>query len=719
MSHPHAGEQLLPPFHDYSQSVTPRTQTSSPEIQPEKFRTQTEATAYEPDPSAAELQSHPAREPRLFWFSGLVLILIPSTVAAYFWVTWLYLVYPDPDDPVKYARWDGSLVFYSWFIIGVFGLDWSKYGLGRAEAAMLQSKFWKVPNTASLLLHGDSSWSGPGGWLKYLKMTFLAWSAKRKGQDGSRPAFHNRLWLLLAFLSILPFIAIPLTGLSLEISDGYLYQSDPPMMIGQTWERFNYRQISPVSGYFDAALNAWSIATPPSIPGIGLLYTPEYLDRSQFHGSFEQIPNTFPLTDEGIPEVFVAQQAQTPVSGKVWGLRAGYNCSEVTDVSELTIVGARSSAFRDGGCAYAECLKLDNGDKINVYTTSTSLANNVWGYAEIGIGKTDERGFYNGSYPASFNPDDINRSGGTEILEYVLWQVQQNTTYLNELPPGVVFDPAMGTTGIRGLGHPIIQNTNGSFSVNETFFMTKAGVMNDTRISYLEDNLELQLPSFILTLALAPPIGFRCRAVSTLGEAYVDPEKSTFNSFQESPPPPTTAEAQVPRFGYVAMMTMLQGGYHRLFTSSMAKPRVSVSNSYFYRNFITPDLLQRSLLQAYAMDALTLMYDVNYGFEQAWENKNVTGSREGKVLTMGRVHPVIPAALLAAWAVGCAILGLWYGFRRRLTESLNGYSFMRIGVEVSDQVKENRDFWEADRFEESRTLQRLPGLVGDFKRQQG
>ncbi|KAM7214556.1 UbiA prenyltransferase family domain containing protein [Rhypophila decipiens] len=709
-------EHLLP-YQDYSSESRPNrgpdTMNTSQETIPEKLTSQpTDVTAYAPGPSTPlEASEHPIRSAQRFYFSAIFLVFVPATIAAYFWLTWMYLVYPDRDDPAKFNRWDGSLVFYSWFLIGVFGLDWSRYGLVRAEAAMLRSSYWKASNTEDLLLHGDKSWSSPGGWLRYVKLLFSR-SRKRGGEKGSRARVHDKLSLLLALLSILAFVALPLSGLSLETSDGFLYSKDAPMMICRTRELFNERQPGSSTGYYDGPTSAWEIGARPELPGLGILYTPEYLARKDFEESFAEVPNKFPLAGEGTARLrssdlgtwrpFSSKCCSPPAFQKACPRRA------------FRLVARQTSP----GSLY------DSQDEgIFYHAPKTGLSFNVWGYGELGVQRVQQQfgnGLYNGSEPSSFAPDDIARPEGADFFEYVLWQVQLKTSYANELPAGVSFNTTMGTEGIRGLGHPVIQNSNGTFSLNQTFFQLRASRTNKTLTTYVGENDShiLGVPLNI-AVSLAPPIGFRCRSVSVLGEASVNPRKSTFTSFEKSPPPPPNNEGRTLRFGNIAWTTLLKGGYYGLFTSTNSPPRLAVSNSYFYRSFVTPDMMQRSILQAYAMDALELMYDSNYGFRQAWENSNVTSARKGKVLTVGPVPPVFPAALFMAWAVGCVVLGVYYGFRKRSTDAMDGYSFVRIGVEVADRVRDDRDFWVAGRFQDSssKTLRNLPGRIGDFRGQ--
>ena len=50
-----------------------------------------------------------------------------------------------------------------------------------------------------------------------------------------KKAITGWLWYILALVSIMPFVALPLSGLSMELSDGYVPSSMPAMVVGQTW----------------------------------------------------------------------------------------------------------------------------------------------------------------------------------------------------------------------------------------------------------------------------------------------------------------------------------------------------------------------------------------------------------------------------------------------------------------------------------------------------
>lgn len=128
---------------------------------------------------------------RRFWKRTLTLIFFPLATTGCYFTIWLRFL-QHPDDPVKYAIADEAWIFYSWFVLGVFALEWSKYGLAGVESAMLQTSFWQAPNAAALITHSESLWSGPDGWFK-----FFLWLVSPQ----KRPM--HRLWLLLAAVAFL------------------------------------------------------------------------------------------------------------------------------------------------------------------------------------------------------------------------------------------------------------------------------------------------------------------------------------------------------------------------------------------------------------------------------------------------------------------------------------------------------------------------------------
>jgi hypothetical protein len=637
------------------------------------------------------IRYHTSRLPCRYWKRTLVLILVPLAVTIYFFWIWLYILSRDFDAAVNYGRHNEQFINYSWFVVGVFGLGLSKYGLVGLEAAMIEKPFWEPPNAASLLMHSESTWSGPGGWIR--------------GLQGVRNAHHlltHRLWLLLAVLSALPFIALPISGLCFELADGYYSSSIPAEVVGRQWNDFNQRSLEGKNSY---ATRGWEFGSPPTVPGLGIIHTPEHVRRDHYSG-LERVPNIMPLKEETV-DIFLAPQAKTPIAGQSWGLRAVYNCSIVKNAAEFTILTDKSK------CKYKlnykkSYVQLETPTGDYIYASSGAAASshgtNTFGYTEMGV--TRSKWEYYGN-PAK-EPVEAQGLEQTDVYEILLWQGHSLEAY----PPRPIFNTTLEPT-VGGLGQLFTQTTNGSYVWNETFFEIQG--RNGSSPESIKSLLawlpaEDMLPG--ITLSLGHPIGLRCQVASTLGTAELNPAQSTFHSFELSPVPLVNnlSDYLAPRLGRVARDTLL-GRYIDIFASVNSPAPILTQNSEQYQNFIQPQMLHESVMLALGRDALQLMYDTQSGFEGAWKHPNLTSSTPGRVLTPGTIGPAGPAIILAIWSVSCALLGLWYGFQIRRLESLNGFEFFRLGVLMADQVKGQSGYLTAKGFQQFKLLSSLPGSV--------
>jgi len=173
---------------------------------------------------------------RRFYVRGLTAVLIPPLVAAYYFVIWFYYLKASPaDSPVFFGPRGGLWVFYSWFLIGIIGLNLSSYGFEGIEASMLMDLRWAARDAMLVMMHGEHSWGGPGGWMKTARNLFRFRSGREKAP--------TKLWILLSMLSLLVFIALPLSGLVMNIGDGFVRSNENPLVTGFEYDNFNIRNI--------------------------------------------------------------------------------------------------------------------------------------------------------------------------------------------------------------------------------------------------------------------------------------------------------------------------------------------------------------------------------------------------------------------------------------------------------------------------------------------
>ncbi|WYZ43576.1 hypothetical protein EsH8_VII_000012 [Colletotrichum jinshuiense] len=625
-----------------------------------------------------------------------VLLLVPLGITGYYYWIWLYLLSRDLDEAVKYGSANESWVFWSWFIVGVFALDWAAHGLVGVELAMLETSFWRAPHLIGLLSHSEGTWGGPGGWVKCLTKLF-----KERNIAAITSWYTSlntyRLWYLLAFLTLSLYVGMPLSGITMELSDGYVPLDEAPMVVGRNSTDFNVRYHYQGSNIATLSGNAWKVGSPAVLPGISIIYTSKQTNRKDLD-DLSQIPNSLP-TDPGSPEMFLVPQARVPVSGTMWGLRAEYNCSVVEDVSEFTILGHYRGASCFGGpqegCAHAHMV-----DK----------SSNVWSYMEIGarmpmIGPPQVYSpTYDETAPDAFGPGNNSQ---LDIFEYALWQVRVKASY-DEIKN---FNNTVGPT-VKGLDSPFMKADNGSWVANATFFdqknyTTKATAKNDAWQRLIIQGRQ--------TLEVAAPIGVRCVIKSALGSASIDPATSTFSDFRtEYPKPPNDPEVKaasaVSRLGTQLELFMTTAGVDDIFTSINTRATIAESNSVSLTKFVSSPELQKSISMAYVKEALNLMYDGQYGFDGSWLHGQLASSKKGKILTTGDLSPLSAVIPFAIWTFGSLVLGLVYGFRRRAADSLSGFSVFRLGVRSAEKL-EDSGLLEAKEAEDVGKLWRLPGSL--------
>ncbi|KAH7369687.1 hypothetical protein BKA65DRAFT_3394 [Rhexocercosporidium sp. MPI-PUGE-AT-0058] len=655
-------------------------------------------TFEQPDDDTVHNSRHPGFPLRRYYRRGLVGCFAPFIITLYFLLIWaLYLNPHQSPDGTIFGRSGAQLVFYSWFIIGVFGLDIGEYGMVGVEASMLMNSFWAVPNASHIMMYGDHTWSGIGGWINALKTLILRrW----------RSELPTKLWTVLAAVTLFLFTGLPLTGLTMELNNGYVASRSLPDVAGQRWETFNQRDSPATSA---AIYYAWSLAVPPRVPGRGVIYTNISADRT--NPALNKL-NAVP-TDAGVDNLFLTPQANTPVSGRFWGLMIRYNCSIVENIEDFSILSRRNSSkplSPTGDSSYQvgpqteihvfNRTRLDMS--FNNYKVVAEFGYSTEGYGSYSAGQFPYQCYFNSSSNATIGYPGLEHDS---ILELALWQHGSNSSPLADPPlPSSFFNLSLDVP-VSGLG--------GAYSVPS----------DDYRLSNA-------------TIPMAA-IGVQCKSSSALGFADVDGMTSTYENFERSDTPIINLTSACPhRLSLTLPEILFKTPIDRerdlwaenFFTSAETMPtlRTALADDAVVWLTVRPTLLQasdlrRSLLRAFGTTAVQLMYDggQGYSFEEIGQrfrftNPNATAFQPIRVLTTGLVPPVIPAILMGLWCLGSCYLSFKYGFKRRWSETLDSFSMFRFGADFGDKVKDNPAFGRAEA-EECEELKALPGLIGDSR----
>jgi hypothetical protein len=383
----------------------------------------------------------------------------------------------------------------------------------------------------------------------------------------------------------------------------------------------------------------------------------------------------------------------------------------VRSASQFTILSEKpASSIISTTCGTDKCIMLQTPSK-NLITLWNSTATNVNAYFEIGSSGTPSGldGRYTGDYP-DFEADE----GPTSLVfEYATWQYRVNILSDDRYSFNATVAPS-----IEGMGSPLVKSNDNAYRLNQTFFGLKGDVIdgfpykNRTTDASKLMNWDKIIDGDAAILDLAAPVGVRCVASSGLGTAKLDGMTSTFDDFRRSDPDFGGTFASM-RFGYAAE-NILNGQFLQHYVAAGLPATQPGNFSPRYPQFLDANSLLRSVNLAYAMDAFSLMYGVKSGFKTEWPEAGLTTSRKGKILSVASLIPgatvgYLVLALLCVWSALSAGLGLWYGFRRRPADRLDGYTMLRKGAEMADELKGNAEFMSGKPSHGNGTLAALRG----------
>ncbi|ODH46278.1 hypothetical protein GX48_07620 [Paracoccidioides brasiliensis] len=672
---------------------------------------------------------------RRFWLRTLIGVVVPPAVTGYFIFLVKYFLESQDEgiNPLKIGRAGANFAYWSWFIIGIFGLNATKYGLVGVEAGMLMYTPSIGPKDGlQLMMHADRTWSGPTGWWKITqKVMFLSRRRTASKQDGGGH-FPSILWYILLVLSALPLIALPISGLCMEVGDGYIQNtgmtSKKAEVLGRNVENFDSRETTSV---LNRAFTGWSMGMPARLPGFGMMYTRPELKRSDYD-FLREIPNTFP-PDSGIPEIFLTPQAPVPVSGTTWGLVIRYNCSSVSKISELTIL----NRFHEHGNNTLPKASSEN----NSYPLSDSVrpidrtiaeglvylrdhrAGRIDNYAAVSeIAMTNaEKLRYDSTFGQEYRAPGLDRDF---VFEYVLYQ---------NLDPPRPAHPDAGGTDLFG---------------QSVFDIMDMGI--DKSIPEIADRYNTLFDS---NKKLNVVVGARCTSSSDVGIADVDGRTLSFSNFKRVDAKAIrnaySLDVGVKPFGAGAAELVLNTegdnpsrgkvGLQNIISSVDGRPYIDTHYSFVVPGYIQSKQLRNSLLQCHATYALELMYDgaakyddlaqyikfsngssgmsnIKFNSRSFFTHENLTAATPGKILTQGPLkHIWLPLYFLIPWTLVSVILTLMFSPTPRWSDTLDGFSLFRFGADYADEVKGHAEYYSTEDYEKCGPLMDIPGLIGDSR----
>ena len=548
---------------------------------------------------------------------------------------------------------------------------------------------------------------------------------------------------MLFIVSFMPYIALPLSGFTLELTSGYssAASTGSAHVVGQTKDTFLDQNLEEV---FTRSFNRWSSPGPSVLYGRSAYYVPaenaSALDRTWL----QTYPNSWP--DDPRTTVFIAPQSKDIVGGKGWGLESSLNCSVVSRTDQFDLLSQRNADNTAPRCppinfnssdAQPEYEGLPDLCDFDVYTLHQPENASTFplfalqsffpvGEMEIAV-KYDKSGY---------NDEDVFSDPKPVVLEVALWQ-----------------NPVRLAAGYDGTACPRL-----SRQLSNDLGTVVEGFEKDFRLTDASSLVTGQTDQSPRSLSA---IGVKCESTFRTGTATIDGASGTYASFSHEPAdslvsatpvPAPTAIPRIFRSEVSAALSLTEMHMTRAFQDVLAALPVEwdsgsnmdlnpmayiASNASWLPNiYKSVDSYARTPLycvgedpalvsgwqQLQLINSTQLLTSLVRTFKAyAIEMAKPSASSEAisdtlnlvkstSIISPGRVPPVVVLILLALWALGSSTLGLVFGARPRWSETLDGFSMFRFGSDHPGfAVNEGAQF---HHHSECQRLRELPGRVG-------
>lgn len=608
-------------------------------------------------------------------------ILGPSLVLGYYsFVCVYFLANPPLNNIVSSSRVDGRWIFYLWFIISIFILDWARSGLANIEASALMHPGLAPESAMELMWHADSNWNNALWWFRALRNNarWIFSKSQRRRNDLSRP---GGLWWLLSFITLLVFVAVPLGGLTMEITDAYVYDTKKALIVGPVSETFNYLRFTNLPNQIRAAWRSGRDTTPSDS---SILYAPEgSLDVSTAYYQDQILPNM----ENPMIRIFAGPAVNEVVGGKAWGLSANISCRTTPKV-DLKLFDAydfNNYTIKDG--VFPGIVQWIN--ETGIYTEKNAYSLMV---ASDGATYGDPPYCHKSNHD-SMTLDNYTRpltEVTTGVLEAYLWQ---------GLMPGKD-DATMDQ---------LLQSASESISVATAF----------SNFSSLYERIEIPIIGF----------GVHCDVISAVGTADVDPARRTYSSFLRG----SSRSLGTDQMAYPVQVQAFRAiaDYDQRTYKLQARDASQTDSSWVAAHFaigllpyldkmdardtipsepdvsfpaLTPLNLTNAMYKLLGESVIALMgpgtHNSSYG--------DLYGLKPIRYLKPGSVDWRIVLGLLSLWTLLFLSASIWMAFQRRWASSLTGFEFFKFGAQNPVHVNN----FSSRRFEKCTPLRNIPGMVG-------
>jgi hypothetical protein len=612
---------------------------------------------------------------------------------SYLFIVFEYILRPSVNDVIPGYPFNAKGVFFVWLIFSIFVLDWAKSALAGFEASTLMKPALAPRSAQGLMWHADRGWGNISGWWKASKVVYSRLFRHEESTSKKALKGPGRLWFYLALNSFLLYIAIPLAGLSMDISEGFRPSDDQVWIFGANTNSFDNR---PSNGIAEEANSRWRQGNPTSPHGETIFYAAsgtQGVSSTYFEDSIQAIYKRDNATSTALAPVisfFSGPQVSERAQGRAWGLLTNLTCDIAHPYRDLTILKVSSV---DQWARPARYIDPNSSD------SAIDCAN-----------YHPDRG---GVAPLLFT------SGSSQGVSYVYLISSNSYTGIAD-SSGYVDEGALPNSGALEL--VMWQAYKSPYVADETFktLLSHPSVVSSLRAS---DNLTYH------------GYGVRCSTNSSVGFADLDAATRTYSEF-------TTTAAKIANNSlreqyydmnqyrgvlkienivYAAFTTVVLGqhglpictdngtgptecgAWFGANAATGAKYEAIVENPHFPT--ITPASMRLAMYKLFGESAIAMMSSGS----GSWKG-GLYGLTPAYSLVPGRVPWQIVVCLLSFWMIITTIPSLWIIREKRWAATLDGLEMFRLGAEWKDAVSK----FEGAEIGECESLQEVPGMVGDM-----
>ena len=557
-----------------------------------------------------------------------------------------------------------------------------------------------------LMWHADDNWANPLWWLRAFRSVSISAMLHTKGSKTSRYLVSKPggLWWALSATSFLVFLAVPLSGLTMELTTVSAPTSNKAAILGPNPATFNLKGIINIP---QIARGNWRAGRRTTPADSSFFYAPKGTTNVSTEYYHDQIQDT---TTRWL-QTFLPPSVDGLVTGSVWGMLTNISCEAVLPEK-------------------LKLMKVANNGSISVYDQH----------------RDGQPVYFPYDRPAESAPLFVNETATwMNTVQYSMLAKADGTWYGSTMYDSNVntnhdyqtFDGASGRT-------PASDATTGLLEIylKQAF----APGQKDSTMTYL---LNSHLPSIqVFQQELVTSVndglrsfdfaafGVQCKVQSEMGRASIDPATRTYSSFTGNqsaindggdddvyPPQVQAVEALgnydptgyefKPSEGTRSFSTWLslhlatRISAYRNITCETATCNFLGSGGIYAYPALTPENVT---LAAYKLLGETVIAIMGPGNQQPWFEDLYTFETI-TWLKPGIVPWQLVIALLGIWTLLVMSASLVALFSKRWTPALSGFNFFCSGAQYADNI----NTFTSRRFEGNEALRSIPGLVGSME----